>query len=90
MTRFNHRIRQVVLIAIIGLLIFLIVKELYIFVPGFLGAITTYILTRKIFFRLVEKEEMEFDVDCGPVFICCSSRNISSHLSDYSSDGTKS
>jgi len=35
----------------------LIVKELYIFVPGFLGAITMYILTRNIYFRLVEKKK---------------------------------
>lgn len=54
MTKFNHRVRQVVLILIIGLLAILIIKELYIFVPGFLGAVTLYILTRNIYFRLTE------------------------------------
>ena len=57
MTRFNHRIRQVVLMVCIILLAVLIVKELYIFVPGFLGAVTMYILTRNIYFRLIEKKK---------------------------------
>ena len=57
MTRFNQRIRQVVLMICIILLAILIVKELYIFVPGFLGAVTMYILTRNIYFRLVEKKK---------------------------------
>ena len=37
---------------IIALLAFLIIKELYIFVPGFLGAVTMYILTRNRFMEL--------------------------------------
>lgn len=53
-TRFNNRIRQVVLLIIIVMLAYLIVKELYIFVPGFLGAVTMYILTRKKFFHLTK------------------------------------
>lgn len=52
-TRFNNRIRQVVLLIIILMLGFLIAKQLYIFVPGFLGAITLYILTRNSYERLV-------------------------------------
>jgi predicted PurR-regulated permease PerM len=52
MTRFNNRLRQVVLLMIIALLAFLIVKELYIFIPGFLGAVTMYILTRDRFIEL--------------------------------------
>jgi predicted PurR-regulated permease PerM len=52
-TRFNNRIRQVILLVIILLLVFLIIKELYVFVPGFLGAVTLYILTRSSYLRLV-------------------------------------
>ncbi len=52
-TRFNNRIRQVILLVIILLLAFLIIKELYIFVPGFLGAVTLYILTRSSYLKLV-------------------------------------
>lgn len=56
-TRFNNRVRQVVLLIIIVMLAYLIVKELYIFVPGFLGAVTMYILTRRMFVRLTTKKK---------------------------------
>ena len=56
-TRFNNRIRQVVLLIIILMLGFLIIKQLYIFVPGFLGAVTLYILTRNPFERLVHRRK---------------------------------
>jgi predicted PurR-regulated permease PerM len=36
---------------------FLIVKQLYVFVPGFLGAITLYILTRNSYERLVKQRK---------------------------------
>ncbi|MEY3921099.1 MAG: hypothetical protein RL634_860 [Bacteroidota bacterium] len=57
MTQFNNQIRQIVLLIIIAFLGFLIFKELYLFLPGLLGALTTYILTRNIFFSLVEKRK---------------------------------
>ena len=38
--------------ATIIVLALLLLKELYVFIPGFLGAITLYILLRKIYFRL--------------------------------------
>jgi predicted PurR-regulated permease PerM len=56
-TRFNNRIRQVVLLVIILLLTFLTIKELYIFVPGFLGAVTLYILTRGGYQKLVKNKK---------------------------------
>lgn len=56
-TRFNNRIRQVILLIIILMLGFLIVKQLYVFVPGVLGAITLYILTRNSYDRLVFKRK---------------------------------
>lgn len=57
MTQFNNQIRQIVLLMIIAFLGYLIFKELYLFLPGLLGALTTYILTRNIFFTLVEKKK---------------------------------
>jgi predicted PurR-regulated permease PerM len=45
------------LIVIILLLAFLIIKELYIFVPGFLGAVTLYILTRGSYLKLITKKK---------------------------------
>jgi predicted PurR-regulated permease PerM len=51
-TSFNNRLRQITLLMIIILLTGLLLKELYLFLPGFLGAITLYILTRKIYQKL--------------------------------------
>jgi len=53
MAQFNNRIRQVILLAIILILAYLIIRELYLFLPGFLGAITLYILSRGSYFQLI-------------------------------------
>ncbi|HVZ55242.1 MAG TPA: AI-2E family transporter [Chitinophagaceae bacterium] len=50
---FNQRIRQVLLLSIILLFLFLIFRELYIFIPGLLGAVTLYMLSRGPYFQLV-------------------------------------
>jgi predicted PurR-regulated permease PerM len=57
MANFNNRIRQIILLIIILLIAFLIVKELYGFLPGFLGAITFYIIGRNGYFNLVEQKK---------------------------------
>jgi predicted PurR-regulated permease PerM len=56
MTHFNNRIRQIVLLLVIAFLVFLIVRELYVFLPGLMGALTFYILGRDRFFVLTEKK----------------------------------
>lgn len=43
---FNYRIRQLVLLLVITLLFGVIARELYVFIPGFLGAVTLYVLGR--------------------------------------------
>jgi predicted PurR-regulated permease PerM len=53
MAQFNHRIRQLLVLAVILFIAFLIVRELYVFLPGFLGAITLYILSRGQYFQLI-------------------------------------
>ncbi len=53
-TPFNDRLRQIILLVIILLLAAILLKQLYLFLPGFLGAITLYILTREMYFRCVE------------------------------------
>ena len=57
MANFNNRIRQIILLIIILLIAFLIVKELYGLLPGFLGAITFYIVGRNQYLKLVEKKK---------------------------------
>jgi predicted PurR-regulated permease PerM len=54
---FNNRIKQILLLAILILLIWISVRELYLFLPGLLGAITLYILSRAGYFQLVYKKK---------------------------------
>lgn len=49
---FNNRLRQIVLLVVIFLLAILLMQQLYLFLPGFMGAITLYILTRKWYQQL--------------------------------------
>lgn len=53
MNNFNERIRQILLLLIIIFLSYLCVTELVVFLPGLLGAITFYILSRAGYFQLV-------------------------------------
>lgn len=52
---FNERFRQIALMLIIAIIGYLLIVELKVFVPGFLAAITLYILTREYYFTLTEK-----------------------------------
>ncbi len=53
MSEFNHRIKQILLLLLILFLVVLIVKELVAFIPGLLGAVTLYILSRANYFQLI-------------------------------------
>lgn len=53
MPPFNDRIRQILILTLIILLVYLAIKELYVFLPGLLGALTLYILSRANYFQLV-------------------------------------
>lgn len=52
---FNDRLRQILLIGIILFLSIVFVNQLYIFLPGILGGITLYILTRNFYHRVIKK-----------------------------------
>ena len=51
-TMFNNHLRQVLLLGLVILLGSMLVAELYIFLPGFLGGVTLYILLRKWYQKL--------------------------------------
>ncbi len=53
MDRFNERIRQVLVLVLIIVIAILVIRELYIFLPGLLGALTLYILSRAKYFQMV-------------------------------------
>lgn len=52
MTNFNKQIKQVLILSLLIALILITLKELYIFLPGLLGALTLYILSRGSYFQL--------------------------------------
>jgi predicted PurR-regulated permease PerM len=54
---FNNRLRQIILLLVIILLACMLVKQLYVFLPGFLGAITLYILFRESYYGLTLKKK---------------------------------
>ena len=51
---FNNRFTQVLLLIIIIAIAVLLTAELVVFIPGFLGGITLYILSRGLFFKMVD------------------------------------
>jgi predicted PurR-regulated permease PerM len=53
MPTFNNRIKQVLLLSLILLLVYLVINELSLFLPGLLGALTLYILSRSNYFQLI-------------------------------------
>src|SRR5690349_7462872 len=53
MPTFNDRIRQLLILSVLIILIYLAVNELHLFLPGLLGALTLYILSRASYFQLV-------------------------------------
>jgi len=54
---FNNRLRQLFLLLIILALAFLLLQQLGAFLPGFLGALTLYILLRNSYFNLTIKKK---------------------------------
>jgi predicted PurR-regulated permease PerM len=54
---FNDRLLQILLLALIIVLGLLVIFKLYAFLPGLLGGITLYILSRKSYFQLIYKRK---------------------------------
>jgi predicted PurR-regulated permease PerM len=55
MATFSNRLRQVILLIALLALGYLLVQQLYVFLPGFLGAVTLYILSRGWYKRLTTR-----------------------------------
>ncbi|HYC38945.1 MAG TPA: AI-2E family transporter [Chitinophagaceae bacterium] len=53
MVHFNDRLKQIVLLSLLIFFVFLAIRELRAFLPGLLGALTLYILSRGDYFQLV-------------------------------------
>ncbi len=54
---FNERLRQILILLFIFLIAVLLISQLTIFIPGLLGGITLYILSRSLYFQLIYKRK---------------------------------
>ncbi|MBU3713709.1 MAG: AI-2E family transporter [Ferruginibacter sp.] len=54
---FNDRLRQIFLLGLIVIIAILLIAELSVFIPGILGGITLYILSRNLFFDFIQKKK---------------------------------
>ncbi|HEX7845077.1 MAG TPA: AI-2E family transporter [Chitinophagaceae bacterium] len=54
---FNERIKRILLLMLILFLVVISVKQLSLFMPGLLGAVTLYILSRRRYFQLIYQEK---------------------------------
>jgi predicted PurR-regulated permease PerM len=53
LSSFNSHIKQVIILVLLLLLVFIALRELSVFFPGMLGALTLYILSRGTYFQLI-------------------------------------
>jgi predicted PurR-regulated permease PerM len=56
-TSFNERLRQILILLLILAIAILLIIELKVFIPGLLGGITLYILSRSLYFQLIYKRK---------------------------------
>ncbi len=54
---FNERLRQILILLLILVMAVLLITQMTIFIPGLLGGITLYILSRTVYFQLIFKRK---------------------------------
>ncbi len=54
---FNERLRQILILLLILVIAILLITQMTIFIPGLLGGITLYILSRTVYFQLIFKRK---------------------------------
>ncbi|MBC7867122.1 MAG: AI-2E family transporter [Gloeobacteraceae cyanobacterium ES-bin-316] len=65
MNTFNERLRQILLLFLIIVLLVMCVKQLTLFLPGLLGAITLYILSRARYFQFIYNKKRKKGLVAG-------------------------
>ncbi len=96
---FNNKVRQIILLVLIILIAFVLVRQLYTFLPAFLGAVTLYILLREPYFNLtIKKKWRKGGTALGMVLMCIigialplyfSIQLLSNKLKDFLSNPTQ-
>jgi predicted PurR-regulated permease PerM len=54
---FNNHLRQIILLALILMLGIMLITELYLFLPGLLGGVTLFILSRKLYYKITVQKK---------------------------------
>ncbi len=54
---FNERLRQIIVLMLILAIAVLLISQMIVFIPGLLGGITLYILSRTLYFQLIFKRK---------------------------------
>ena len=67
---FNNRLRQILLVGLILFLTIVFINQLNIFLPGLLGGLTLYILTRKLFHKLTVQKKWRKGLTALLFIIC--------------------
>ncbi|QOR73198.1 AI-2E family transporter [Cruoricaptor ignavus] len=67
----NVKVKQILLIGVIVGLLYLIVKNLLLFIPSLLGAITLYVVTRDLNFYLQEKKKWKPALATSVIILLC-------------------
>lgn len=74
---FNERLRQILILLLILLIAVLLISQLTVFIPGLLGGVTLYILSRSLYFQLIFKRKWKkgwtalLFIFCYLVIIAC-------------------
>ena len=63
--KFNHKIKQILFLILLILLIGMVIQQLYNYLPGLLGAVTLYILSREKYFQIVFKKKWKKGWACA-------------------------
>ncbi len=66
---FNNRLKQVILLSIIVLVGIVLISQLSMFIPGILGAITLYIISRRLYFKLIFQKKWKKGIAAGVLLL---------------------
>ena len=68
---FNEKFRQVVLFALILSMAILLIAQLSVFIPGLLGGITLYILSRSFYLKLIVEKKWKRGIAAALLILIC-------------------
>lgn len=64
-------LKQIILLLLITIIGITLIWQLYYFLPGVLGAITLYILTRQFYYKLIDRYHWKKWISAITIILCC-------------------